>query len=113
MAALESWYSHNTGTTPINLSEQQLVDCDSDNYGCNGGWPWKSLRHLANNGGGAVAEADYPYNGRDNSCNVDVSKAKIKPNTSKGYIYVKPNNEDHLEALDHSTLSVCLDAYLL
>ena len=35
----------------VSLSEQQLVDCDSTNYGCNGGWPSNALAYIQKNGG--------------------------------------------------------------
>lgn len=113
MAALESWWSIKTGTSPLNLSEQQLVDCDKSNYGCDGGWPYQSLTYLANNGG-AMLETDYPYNARNNACAYTTNtKGAVKPETTKGYFYVKPNVTATMEALDKTPLSVCLDAALL
>ena len=36
-SAIESHHFIQTGSL-LNLSEQQVVDCDSTSYGCNGGW---------------------------------------------------------------------------
>ena len=44
----------------ISLSEQQLVDCDHTDGGCNGGDMGTALTWLARNGG-SIAEADYRY----------------------------------------------------
>ena len=33
-----------------NLSEQQIVDCSSENYGCDGGWRDKAMNYIKNNG---------------------------------------------------------------
>ncbi|HEB60694.1 MAG TPA: hypothetical protein ENJ06_02615 [Phycisphaeraceae bacterium] len=55
-----------------NLSEQWLVSCNSDGYGCNGGW-WGHDYHEWKNDpcgdDGAVLESDFPYVAYDASCN--------------------------------------------
>ena len=38
-AVLEAAYNMKKGSL-IDFSEQQLVDCVSGNWGCNGGWPY-------------------------------------------------------------------------
>lgn len=48
----------------VNLSEQYLVSCNYDGYGCNGGW-WAHDMHLNN---GAVTETCYPYTAMDSYC---------------------------------------------
>ncbi len=54
------------------LSEQWLVSCNSDGWGCNGGWwgldylQWKTDPC---NDTGAVLESDFPYVAYDASCN--------------------------------------------
>jgi hypothetical protein len=45
----------------INLSEEQLVDCSTVNYGCDGGWQDEALKYIANNGKGSFTQASYPY----------------------------------------------------
>ncbi|KAK4011765.1 hypothetical protein OUZ56_020879 [Daphnia magna] len=51
------------------LSEQQLVDCDtnSTNYGCNGGWYVTAWSHLTTVNGSA-SEFLYPYKGSKGKC---------------------------------------------
>ena len=54
------------------LSEQYLVSCNTDGWGCNGGW-WAHDYHWnktppGESGAGAVYEADFPYVARDDSC---------------------------------------------
>ena len=44
------------------LSEQQLVECDTRNYGCDGGWPFSAMQYVAHIGGLTTYE-DYPYKG--------------------------------------------------
>jgi C1A family cysteine protease/predicted secreted protein len=55
------------------LSEQYLVSCNTDGWGCSGGW-WAHDYHLnktpsGESEAGAVYEADFPYVARDDSCN--------------------------------------------
>ena len=52
----------------ISLSEQELVDCDSTNYGCEGGYMDYAFEWVVNNGG-IDTEANYPYTGVDGTCN--------------------------------------------
>lgn len=58
--------------TVVDLSEQWLVSCNKNGWGCNGGWwahdyfQWKTDPF---NGTGAVLEEDFPYVARDVPCN--------------------------------------------
>ncbi|KAK1280802.1 Cysteine proteinase RD21a [Acorus gramineus] len=53
----------------INLSEQELIDCDTTNEGCDGGYMDYAFEWVINNGG-IDSESDYPYTGLDGVCNV-------------------------------------------
>merc|ERR1712002_551401 len=44
----------------VSLSEQNLMDCDSNNNACNGGNPYIALQYIMSNGG-VDTEANYPY----------------------------------------------------
>ena len=46
-------------TDKVSLSEQQIVDCTRDCYGCDGGWIDRALNFLRYNG--AMSQASYPY----------------------------------------------------
>jgi len=61
----------------ISLSEQQIVDCDEDDNGCNGGWPSSAMDWIKSHGG-LMTEEDYPYTAQDGSCKFDASKAKMQ-----------------------------------
>ena len=56
----------------VDLSEQWLVSCNENGWGCNGGWwahdyhQWRMDRF---NGTGAVLEEDFPYEASDVPCN--------------------------------------------
>jgi C1A family cysteine protease len=58
VAALEGNYQKNFRDY-LAFSPQQLVDCDSYNAGCNGGWPTYSLRYVKEKG--VIYENAYPY----------------------------------------------------
>jgi len=52
----------------ISLSEQQLVDCDTNDYGCEGGLMDTAFEHIKATGG-LTTESNYPYKGEDATCN--------------------------------------------
>ncbi|XP_020232327.1 low-temperature-induced cysteine proteinase [Cajanus cajan] len=60
----------------ISLSEQELVDCDSTNDGCDGGYMDYAFEWVINNGG-IDTESDYPYTGVDGTCNVTKEERKV------------------------------------
>ncbi|MGV7468035.1 C1 family peptidase, partial [Mycobacterium kansasii] len=67
VAATESLHALKTGTL-ISLSEQELVDCDTDyNKGCQGGLPQKAFEFIAQNG--LASEDAYPYTVSEGTCN--------------------------------------------
>lgn len=62
VGALEGQLKKTTGKL-VNLSPQNLVDCVTDNYGCNGGYMTKAFNYVQNNRGIDSEEA-YPYVGQ-------------------------------------------------
>merc|ERR1711962_475175 len=65
----------------LSLSEQELVDCDTVDEGCNGGLPENAYK-VINELGGLELEQDYPYDGADEKCHLDKSKMKATVNGS-------------------------------
>jgi hypothetical protein len=48
------------------LSEQQIVDCDTNSYGCDGGWQMAASWYLYEKG--TILRSDYPYMDVAGSC---------------------------------------------
>jgi len=71
VAPLEAAIKIEEGKT-VDLSEQWLVSCNKDGWGCNGGW-WAHDYHEWKKGScggtGAVLESDFPYRASDKPCN--------------------------------------------
>jgi C1A family cysteine protease len=97
------------------LSEQYLLQCNDDNWNCQGGmWAhdyheWKTVSGQSE--AGAVLESDLPYVGQDRSCGSDHSKAyKIDDwayvDGSQGSL---PSTDDIKQAIyDHGPISVAV-----
>lgn len=65
------------------LSEKQLIDCDTDNHGCNGGLPSKACKTFARMGG-IEREIDYPYKAESGPCKFNCNKHKCVVKISGG-----------------------------
>jgi KDEL-tailed cysteine endopeptidase len=57
----------------VSLSEQELVDCDAEDQGCDGGFMENAFEFIKQTGG-LTAEKNYPYQALGGSC--DSSKVK-------------------------------------
>ena len=74
----------------IPLSEQQLVDCDNDNKGCDGGFMDNAFNYIKENEG-ISSESDYPYQGFAGTCQSAQPAVQIS-----GYKDVPENSEEQL-----------------
>ncbi|CAH0728121.1 unnamed protein product, partial [Brenthis ino] len=74
----------------VSLSEQELVDCDKLDDGCNGGLPDNAYRAIEQLGG-LETENDYPYEGENDKCvfNKTLSKVQIS-----GAVNITSNETD-------------------
>lgn len=105
--AIEGACQISTGTL-TSLAEQDLVDCDSTDSGCNGGLMDYAFAFVKRNGG-ICSEEDYQYVARahwqckENSC--------TKYGKISGYTDVRGSNTAAMEAaLDKQPVSIAIEA---
>jgi len=69
---MEALYAIN-GNTLTKFSEQQLIDCDTKEYGCNGGVPLYAMYYVSQNG--MMSEYVYPYQAQQGQCKYNQEEA--------------------------------------
>ena len=107
--AIESSYAIVHSTLYV-CSEQNLVDCCTYCYGCNGGVESQALEYVLRAQDGSVSlEADYPYTALDGEkCLFDTSRA-VAPIT--GYVNgVRFDEENLKELVANGVCDIAIDA---
>lgn len=61
----------------LSFSEQELVDCDTLDEGCNGGLPDNAYRAIEKLGG-LELESDYPYEAEGETCHFNKTEVRVK-----------------------------------
>lgn len=106
VAAIEGAYQI-ANNEQISLSEQQLLDCSTQNNGCTGGLMTRAYDYLLqNNGGGITTETNYPYEQGQSVCNTEQPAAV----TISGYQVVPPSESSLLQAVANQPISVGIAA---
>ncbi|CAG9566496.1 unnamed protein product [Danaus chrysippus] len=90
-ANVESINAIKTGKL-IDVSEQQLVDCDKQDNGCGGGYPWNAMRYFRESG--AMSLKSYPYVATSENCRYDSSEVVIR---LKDYKHITKLSEDQIK----------------
>ncbi|KAJ9565977.1 hypothetical protein OSB04_001943 [Centaurea solstitialis] len=106
--AIEGAHAIATGDL-ISLSEQELVDCDTNDYGCDGGNMDTAFRWIMKNGG-LDTEADYPYtssNGYGGKC--ITAKEKKSVVSIDSYVQVEQNGDALLCAAAKQPVTIGID----
>ncbi|KAL8532769.1 hypothetical protein ACS0TY_009107 [Phlomoides rotata] len=92
----------------VSLSEQELVDCEKDNEGCNGGLMENAYEFIKTQGG-LTTENKYPYRAKDGDC--DATKTNSPDVVIDGHENVPENDENALmKAVANQPVSVAIDA---
>jgi len=106
MASVENHWAINHGQL-YSLAEQQLVDCETHCYGCNGGNTYYGFTYLDSHY--AIAESTYKYTARDGTCKYN--SYNKTPVMTKGNTSVASNSYSQMKsALNHGILSVAIEA---
>uniref|UniRef100_A0A2N9I7B2 Vignain n=1 Tax=Fagus sylvatica TaxID=28930 RepID=A0A2N9I7B2_FAGSY len=92
----------------VSLSEQELVDCDTKNQGCNGGLMENAFEFIKQTGG-VTTDKNYPYDAKHESC--DSSKMNAPMVQIDGHENV-PQNDEHalMKSVAKQPVSVAIDA---
>uniref|UniRef100_A0A0N5BXM1 Pept_C1 domain-containing protein n=1 Tax=Strongyloides papillosus TaxID=174720 RepID=A0A0N5BXM1_STREA len=96
VATMEANYAIVSGNLR-NFSEQEILDCNLENNGCNGGEPYLVYKYVHDHG--MVTAEDYPYVAhRQNRC-------ALNPKSERAYVklayYLHPDEDSMLDWLYH------------
>ncbi|CAO2167430.1 unnamed protein product [Urochloa humidicola] len=93
----------------VSLSEQELIDCDTKENGCQGGLMENAFEFIKAHGG-ITTEAVYPYRARNGTCDSYRSR-RGQIVSIDGHQMVPSGNEDALaKAVANQPVSVAIDA---
>jgi C1A family cysteine protease len=96
-------------TTFTPLSPQEIVDCDTTDSGCAGGWPYNAFQFVITEGGMETA-ANYPYTAQDGTCAFQSNLVAV---TISSWQYATTNSDETTlqnNLVGWGALSVCVDA---
>jgi len=108
VGALESAYQIATGQL-VNVAEQQLVDCDTSNDGCSGGWPYLAYDQYVSRHG-MCSTASYSYTARDGNCKASSCTVAIPQGTVSGHMNVQKTASALKSAIASQPVSVTVNA---
>lgn len=108
------------GNSLQELSPQQIVSCDTECYGCGGGWTEKAFDYVMS-AGGLASEADYPYVSGTNGVSGTCESFSVSGGVMSGYEYAttpctsffcNKQDEDTLASVlaADQPLAICVDA---
>jgi len=95
------------GNALTQLSPQQIVSCDTSDWGCQGGWTTTAFNYVKN-AGGIESNSNYPYTsggGVTGTC-------KVKPTWAakiKGYELATPLCQDSCNKQDENKMKTAMD----
>lgn len=105
VGALEGAYQIATGQK-VELSEQELLDCTTNNNGCKGGFMTNAFEFIIENGG-ISTESDYPYETQQDTCR----SQELTPAVKISSYQVVPESETALlQAVTQQPVSIGISA---
>jgi cathepsin F len=105
---IESYYAI-AGHGLHSLSMEQVVECDTTSYGCNGGWTIHAYQYVEK-AGGIDAYSEYPYTSGDGITGACRSNLKTREAKVTGYRQLNGETGIHSQASTAGPVSVCVDA---
>jgi KDEL-tailed cysteine endopeptidase len=108
--AVQGAYFLKTGKN-VRFSEQQLIDCESQSNGCDGGMLHTALDYIKENG--LTADESYPYTQQTGkSCNMSKDKIITKVTSYEGCVDDKTcmNSESLFSVLSNGPVAAVVDA---
>jgi len=106
--ALEGRYAVAQNAAPVELSEQELVDCSTQNNGCSGGLMDYGFAYVASHNG-LCLEKNYGYTAREGNCHSSSCGSRSAANHS--YADVGKYDEDGMKkAVAGGPVSVAIEA---
>jgi len=112
IGVLESAHAIETGQL-VSLSEQEILDCDDTNNGCNGGWPNRVFEYVQDELDGVCTENSYPYLATKDQTDCEPMKDKCdKVSHTKVLLHgMLPKSEYALKlGLNRMPISVAINA---
>ncbi|GMS83579.1 hypothetical protein PENTCL1PPCAC_5754, partial [Pristionchus entomophagus] len=109
VGALEAHNKIKNGGNLVELSEQNLIDCNTQsNGGCRGGWTANAYVYVQGNNG-IDTEPAYPYTGSDGTCHFSSTKVGGK---SAGFVQIPAGDEEAMKkaVATIGPISVSIDA---
>merc|ERR1719328_649021 len=103
---MEGAWQIGTGSL-TSMSEQQLVDCSTQNAGCNGGSMELAFNFAS--GVNVATESSYPYTARDGSCKSSFTTG-IPRGGITGYRSVGTSTQSLMSAIQQNPVSVAIEA---
>jgi len=108
--AIESYWAL-AGKGLVQLSMEQIVDCDTTCYGCGGGWPYLAYQYVQQQGG-IDSYSSYPYTaegGTAGSCQYSAANV-VGEVTGYQQISGEAGLYSQLSSASGGPVSVCVDA---
>merc|ERR1711933_430779 len=97
------------GNPLTSISEQQFVDCDKVDSGCNGGLMDNAFKYAEQNA--LCTEQSYPYNAKKGQCNNQKCTVAVPKGGVTGFKDVAADSEQALmSALNQQPVSIAIEA---